>query len=182
MWGMGTSKGSCVFPNLSRKGTGMYLRVKDWALLASPLALAVAIGAGSGFFVDFFEVFLPEYRLYRNIDFEQRVKVYARIVKKRKAFDEIRKKVKLRPEKSQWLIEHCLYAPKGPEIPLRSAPVAKKHPPRLKLVIPGNGYAVIDAQIYKIGEKVDGFKIVKITNLTFKLKKGKVVKWLELFK
>ncbi|BDY12773.1 hypothetical protein [Hydrogenimonas cancrithermarum] len=156
----------------------MYLRTKEWTLLASPLVLALAIGTVSEYFVGSFDAFLPKYQLYRNVDFEQKIKVYTEIAKKRKAFDEIYKKVKSRPGKSKWLVERYLYRPKAS----RHRPSAKNRTLTLQMVIPGSGYVIIDDRIYKIGEKVDGYTIAKITNDSVKLKKGNVVKWLELFK
>ncbi|WP_456485934.1 hypothetical protein [Hydrogenimonas sp.] len=158
----------------------MHLRAKEWALLATPLAIATAVWAAGDYFVGYFDLFLPKYQLYRNVDFEQKTRIYMEIFKNKKLFDEISNKVKSRPAKSKWLIDHYLYLPKAPK-QIRP-PKTKKHSFTLQMVIPGSGYAMIDDRIYKIGEKVDGFIIAKITTDSVELKKGNIVKWLKLFR
>lgn len=168
----------------------MHLNAKEFFLLLSPFIASFFLYFFGQEIVGTLHSIFPSYERYTNNQIDARMEKYLEIDAKHDVYTEIKNKMVLRKNESQWVAEHVFYrnaplevAVKEPQSQTKTVEVIKKeHNYTLQALFPDDKTAIINDLILKEGNKVDGAKVLEIGDKKVLIQTNKGLKWLYLFK
>ncbi len=164
----------------------MYLTAKQILHLALPFLFTLMIYFFDDSIVAKIRYFFPTYSEYTNKTLDKKAEIYLQIESKEKVYKEIREKMALRPQSTDWIVSKVLYKKLKREDRQEVAPKVenkKVRPPvwRLEAVFAKEKVAIINGKFVSIGSMIDQAQVVEIKKETVCIEFGKERRCLHLF-
>lgn len=168
----------------------MHLSLKEFLLFFSPFVASFLLYFFSQELIGSLHALFPSYERYVSSEIDTKMQKYLAIEAKHELYMEIQRKKESRKEASQWAIEELFYAPEVfedvvEELPPEtiSMPIEEKeHIYTLQALFPDDKTVIINDLILKEGAKIEGAKIVQISDDGVLIETNKGLKWLYMFK
>ena len=164
----------------------MYLNAKQSLLLFIPFLIASVVYFFEDSIIANIRYFFPTYSEYTNKTLDKKADIYLQIDAKDKVYKEIKEKMRLRPQNTEWIVSSVLYKKlekkKSDVAPSKiEKKKAKGSAWKLEAVFDKEKVAIINGKLVSIGSVIDHARVVDIKKETVCLEFTKGRKCLHLF-
>jgi len=159
----------------------MHLSTRQILLLILPFILSTIIYIYADDITTNIKYLFPAYSQYTNRDLNSKEKIYLKMEKKEKEYNEILNKIKLRKKNSSWIIKQVLYNKKKQQKIVKKENKKIKKSWKLQMVYPNKNIAIINGKIVKLNDIINNAKLIKIENSKVLLKQKENLQWVYLF-
>jgi len=182
----------------------MHLETKSFLILASPFILSGGVWFFSDSLVDQLALFFEPATQNQASVLEDKGQAYRFITEHRDEYGSLLKKITLRHKNRFWISER-LYQPYAPQLTTVAAEangdLGLKAPPPLlqfgegnitspasetttwsvQMVLPEQNMAIINNRIMRVGQRIDGVKLLNVESSKVHIQTAKGSQWVKLF-